>query len=105
MDIQNADFVMFAVFLVTSAVLALIGTQFLKGKWLEYITLIDAKKYDRESLSGISAAMMFACALAFSLCAVGFFFNLAGIFIVLCITVCIVTMIAGYYRIFNLKKI
>lgn len=104
MDIQNANFVMYVLFLIVSALLALIGTQFLRGKWLEYITLIDAKKCDRESLSKISAAMMFACALAFSLCAVGFFFNMVGIFSALCVTICIVAIIVGYYRIFNLER-
>ncbi|MGI6471568.1 MAG: hypothetical protein ACOX1N_00615 [Candidatus Methanomethylophilaceae archaeon] len=104
MDIQNVDFVMSAVFLIASALLALIGTQFQRGKWLECITLIDAKKYDREGLSKISSAMMYAIAVAFSLCIVGFLLNKAVIFFILCMTICIVTVIAGYHYMFNLKK-
>ncbi|MGD9706697.1 MAG: hypothetical protein AB7V07_03365 [Candidatus Delongbacteria bacterium] len=95
---------LYILFLAVSVLIALLGMQFWRGKWLEYITLIDINRYDRKILSKISAIVCFTIALAFSLFAAGVLLEMVDEFAIVTIAVCIVTIFVGYYLIFAKAK-
>lgn len=94
--------ILYVTFIACSALTALLGMQFRRGRWLEHITLIQIELYDREALSRISSAMCFVIALAFSLFAAGAVLGAVSLLaIVLTLTILISI---GYWLIFTRAK-
>lgn len=91
MEIGAGGIVFLSVMIMSSASLALLGSRFSNGKWLEHITLIDLSKHDLRSIARISSTMMYSIALSFSAAAMLAFWTniLIASYIVLAATVAV----------------
>lgn len=96
MEVFAGNLVMFIIFIVSSASLALIGAMFHRGELLELITLIDLSKHDSAGIAKVSSMMMFAMALSFSVAATLLFWANGPIVLFGLLAVVVIICLIGY---------
>lgn len=86
----------FCVFTANSAILALLGSQLSRGRWLEHITLIDLCEHDRAGIAKISSLMMFAMAFGFSVAAILSFWGSILTVVLALLAIIVAVSLIGY---------
>jgi len=103
-EMSDEDIFLFVTMILIATLMIGIGIQFYRGKWLEYITLIDPDNYDCNSLSKISSSMCFSIAITFFIFTIAIILRKTKDFSIIALITLMVVLFFGYLSIFYLAK-